>query len=315
MQISVYKCVVYVCTLILIFALTACKENDHLLWVAKKANHTVFVAGVIHDLPEQAATIPRHVMRAFEHADEYVVEAINWPHIVYPVVDKTRDPGLLTLAVLADLEKKGLITTNDSYLLARTPIYYLDPIIQKISLRNRLARGWKHRVESLIYVRGLDTQLFHLAQEKKLKLNSLESPISGEIAWQKNCNTDAHHAEYLKSLAVLSTNQKLFKLQDKYAAHSYEKPFPGDIEFEKKMFAEFEAISTLGKLTLECSAHPRTIAWMPKLKEILAASTQGGVIFIAVGFGHLIYAPSLLQQLKDEGYYVQRIKAHDNFSK
>lgn len=274
-------------------ALAAQRDADPALWVVRDADTTLYLFGTIHFLPKDLAWFDEAVSDAFQASDELMLELlpVDNPAALAPMILKLAvDPDGRTMAqrftppdyaaYVQRLEQIGLpaaaLEPMEPWFIAVTAasLLYakagLDPQSGAEDVLSRAAR-----------TAGKTITAFETPEEQFSLLDS--APEAEQLAGLREL---LHHPD--EALALVRT------MLTQWARGEAE-------ETGRLMNESLKPTPQTARLLLQ----ERNVRWAAQLQRRMA---RPGVVFVAVGAGHLAGPNSVQELLLKAGFQVERIR-------
>jgi uncharacterized protein YbaP (TraB family) len=265
------------------------------MWLAEDDDSKVYLFGSIHVLPEGVRWYTPAIAKAFENAEELVIEskaddASDDKEISDYIETKALLPEgqtldeLLSPADYARLQELVSVLELDEYQIAR-----MQPWLLRIVLTNEIfERSGMQRTL------GVDNLFEQTALRKEMKVSALETPREAMMTL----------AEYPLEVQVRQLSESL----NKTAGNSKDDDFSGllvswamgDIDRNARLIA-----AGMSPLTYRNVVVDRNRKWLPRLEGYLSKPQQTMVV---VGNAHLVGKGNLIDMLKHRGHTVSRIQ-------
>ena len=265
------------------------------MWLAEDQDSKVYLFGSIHVLPEGVRWYTPAIAKAFENAEELVIEskaddASDDKEISDYIETKALLPEgqtldeLLSPADYARLQELVSVLELDEYQIAR-----MQPWLLRIVLTNEIfERSGMQRTL------GVDNLFEETALRKEMKVSALETPREAMMTL----------AEYPLEVQVRQLSESLNKTAD----NSKDDDFSGllvswamgDIDRNARLIA-----ASMSPLTYRNVVVDRNRKWLPRLEGYLSKPQQTMVV---VGNAHLVGKGNLIDMLKHRGHTVSRIQ-------
>jgi uncharacterized protein YbaP (TraB family) len=265
------------------------------MWLAEDQDSKVYLFGSIHVLPEGVRWYTPAIAKAFENAEELVIEskaddASDDKEISDYIETKALLPEgqtldeLLSPADYARLQELVSVLELDEYQIAR-----MQPWLLRIVLTNEIfERSGMQRTL------GVDNLFEQTALRKEMKVSALETPREAMMTL----------AEYPLEVQVRQLSESL----NKTAGNSKDDDFSGllvswamgDIDRNARLIA-----AGMSPLTYRNVVVDRNRKWLPRLEGYLSKPQQTMVV---VGNAHLVGKGNLIDMLKHRGHTVSRIQ-------
>ncbi|MEJ2316550.1 MAG: TraB/GumN family protein [Gammaproteobacteria bacterium] len=265
------------------------------MWLAEDDDSKVYLFGSIHVLPEGVRWYTPAIARAFENAEELVIESKaddstgNMEMSDYIEARALLPKGqtldeLLSPADYARLQELVTILELDEYRISR-----MQPWLLRIVLTNEI---FEHSgMQSTL---GVDNLFEQTALRNEMKISALETPREAMMTL----------AEYPLEVQVRQLSESL----NKTAGESENGDFSGllvswamgDIDRNARLIA-----ASMSPLTYRNVVVDRNRKWLPRLEGYLSKPQQTMVV---VGNAHLVGKGNLIDMLKHRGHTVSRIQ-------
>ena len=265
------------------------------MWLAEDEDSKVYLFGSIHVLPEGVRWYTPAIARAFENAEELVIEskaddsAGDMEMSDYIDARALLPEGqtldeLLSPADYARLQELVTILELDEYRISR-----MQPWLLRIVLTNEI---FEH--SGMQRTLGVDNLFEQSALRNEMKISALETPREAMMTL----------AEYPLEVQVRQLSESL----NKTAGESENGDFSGlllswamgDIDRNARLIA-----ASMSPLTYRNVVVDRNRKWLPRLEGYLAKPQQTMVV---VGNAHLVGKGNLIDMLKHRGHTVSRIQ-------
>ena len=265
------------------------------LWLAEDDDSKVYLFGSIHVLPQGVRWYTPAIARAFENAEELVIEskaddsAGDMEMSDYIDARALLPEGqtldeLLSPADYARLQELVTILELDEYRISR-----MQPWLLRIVLTNEI---FEH--SGMQRTLGVDNLFEQSALRNEMKISALETPREAMMTL----------AEYPLEVQVRQLSESL----NKTAGESENGDFSGlllswamgDIDRNARLIA-----ASMSPLTYRNVVVDRNRKWLPRLEGYLAKPQQTMVV---VGNAHLVGKGNLIDMLKHRGHTVSRIQ-------
>jgi uncharacterized protein YbaP (TraB family) len=265
------------------------------MWLAEDDDSKVYLFGSIHVLPEGVRWYTPAIARAFENAEELVIEskaddsAGDMEMSDYIDARALLPEGqtldeLLSPADYARLQELVTILELDEYRISR-----MQPWLLRIVLTNEI---FEH--SGMQRTLGVDNLFEQSALRNEMKISALETPREAMMTL----------AEYPLEVQVRQLSESL----NKTAGESENGDFSGlllswamgDIDRNARLIA-----ASMSPLTYRNVVVDRNRKWLPRLEGYLAKPQQTMVV---VGNAHLVGKGNLIDMLKHRGHTVSRIQ-------
>jgi hypothetical protein len=265
------------------------------MWLAEDEDSKVYLFGSIHVLPEGVRWYTPAIARAFENAEELVIES------------KASDSGgdtdvsgyiearallpegqtldeLLSPADYARLQELASVLDLDEYQIAR-----MQPWLLRILLTNEIFE--RSGMERTL---GVDNLFEQTALRNEMKVSALETPREAMMTL----------AEYPIEVQVRQLSESLNTTAGDAANDDFSGLLVswamGDIDRNARLIA-----ASMSPLTYRNVVVDRNRKWLPRLEGYLSKPQQTMVV---VGNAHLVGKGNLIDMLKDRGHTVSRIQ-------
>ena len=269
------------------------RNADPALWVVRDADTTLYLFGTVHMLPKDLAWFDGAVARAFQASDELTLELLPQedPAALAPLILKLAvDPSGRTMAQrLNRQDHAAYVAALERIGLPAAPLEPLEPWFIAIT------------AASVLYAKaGLDPQsgaeavLTQAARRTGKPITAFETP-----AEQFSFFDATPEAEQLAGLRELINhpNEALALLR-----RMLEHWARGEAEDTGRLMNDsLKDTPATARLLLS----DRNARWAQRLKQRLA---RPGVVFVAVGAGHLSGANSVPDLLRKAGLQVERVQ-------
>ena len=265
------------------------------MWLAEDDDSKVYLFGSIHVLPEGVRWYTPAIARAFENAEELVIEskaddsAGDMEMSDYIDARALLPEGqtldeLLSPADYARLQELVTILELDEYRISR-----MQPWLLRIVLTNEI---FEH--SGMQRTLGVDNLFEQSALRNEMKISALETPREAMMTL----------AEYPLEVQVRQLSESF----NKTAGESENGDFSGlllswamgDIDRNARLIA-----ASMSPLTYRNVVVDRNRKWLPRLEGYLAKPQQTMVV---VGNAHLVGKGNLIDMLKHRGHTVSRIQ-------
>ena len=265
------------------------------MWLAEDEDSKVYLFGSIHVLPEGVRWYTPAIARAFENAEELVIES------------KASDSGgdtdvsdyiearallpegqaleeLLSPADYARLQELASVLDLDEYQIAR-----MQPWLLRILLTNEIFE--RSGMERTL---GVDNLFEQTALRKEMKVSALETPREAMMTL----------AEYPIEVQVRQLSESLNATAGDAASDDLSGLLVswamGDIDRNARLIA-----ASMSPLTYRNVVVDRNRKWLPRLEGYLSKPQQTMVV---VGNAHLVGQGNLIDMLRRRGHTVSRIQ-------
>jgi len=265
------------------------------MWLAEDEDSKVYLFGSIHVLPEGVRWYTPAIARAFENAEELVIES------------KANDSGgdtdvsdyiearallpegqtleeLLSPADYARLQELASVLDLDEYQIAR-----MQPWLLRILLTNEIFE--RSGMERTL---GVDNLFEQTALRKEMKVSALETPREAMMTL----------AEYPIEVQVRQLSESLNATAGDAASDDLSGLLVswamGDIDRNARLIA-----ASMSPLTYRNVVVDRNRKWLPRLEGYLSKPQQTMVV---VGNAHLVGQGNLIDMLRRRGHTVSRIQ-------
>ncbi len=271
----------------------AARNANPALWVVRDADTTLYLFGTVHLLPKDLTWFDGAVARAFQASGELTLELPpqDDPAALAPLILRLAvDPGGRTMAQrLSAKDHAAYVAALERIGLPAAPLEPLEPWFIAIT------------AASVLYARaGLDPQsgaeavLTQAARRTGKTITAFETPEE-----QFSLLDATPEAEQLAGLRELidRPDQGLAVLR-----RLLEYWVRGEAEDAGRLMNEsLKDTPATARLLLG----DRNARWAQRLKQRLA---RPGVVFVAVGAGHLSGANSVVELLRKAGLQVERVR-------
>lgn len=265
------------------------------MWLAEDEDSKVYLFGSIHVLPEGVRWYSPAIARAFENAEELVIESkaddsSGETEISDYIDERALLPEGQTLDELlspddyARLQELITVLELDEYRVSR-----MQPWLLRIVLTNEIfERSGMQRTL------GVDNLFEQTALSNDMRISALETPREAMMTL----------AEYPLEVQVRQLSESLGKT----AGDSENDDFSGllvswamgDIDRNARLIA-----ASMSPLTYRNVVVDRNRKWLPRLEGYLSKPQQTMVV---VGNAHLVGKGNLIDMLKRRGHTVSRIQ-------
>ena len=276
------------------------RQKKDFLWSLKTDRATIYLLGSFHLLKADAYPLDKDIEAAYRDCKRVVFEAD---------IDAANDPAFQARMLTQGLYPEGQTLEQN---ISKETYSLLEKKLIEVGLTTAQVNRFKPWLCALTVAAvklkrmgfdpqyGIDRYFFNKAKKdgkEKLFLETLDSQIAlfSEVGGNQ---AEAFLRQTLKDLDVVET-----MLPDMVSAWK-----DGDA-------ARFES-----SFTLSFKDHPdiynrfiaqRNRVWVGTIERLLA---QGGASLVVVGAGHLVGPENLLQLLKNKGYTIEQIPAHEGVS-
>lgn len=269
------------------------RDADPALWVVRDADTTIYLFGTVHLLPKGLAWFDEAVATAFQASDELTLELlpIDDPAAVAPLVLRFAvDPAGRTMAQrLSPGEHAAYGQALERLGLPAAALEPMEPWFITMTL------------SALQYVKaGLDPQsgaesvLARAARQAGKRITAFETPE------QQFAMLDATpEAEQLTGLRELLQKPETTR---KLTSQLLEAWARGDAEATGSLLNDSLSRTPQTRRLLLSDRNRR---WAQQLEQRM---TRPGVVFVAVGAGHLTGPDSVQELLRQAGFKVERIR-------
>ncbi|TDW68436.1 hypothetical protein EDF57_101322 [Novosphingobium sp. PhB55] len=261
------------------------------LWKISDRDTTIYLFGTIHILPEELGWFRGPVKRAFRSADQVVTETMtDSPETLQAIFAEKgiRRDGRTLRESLDDTQRENLEKSLSDLGLAVNSFdqfesWYAGLLLSLIPLK---AAGYDQ-------AKGVENQIDAMAKASGVARHPLETAEYqiGLFAALPEASQRAYLSEVLEQLPTLKEDvAKLVKAWRR-----------GRAEELAELLNDDESDETMRKVLIT----DRNQAWAKWLEGRLA---QPGVVFVAVGAGHLAGAGSVQEQLSRDGIRTVRVQ-------
>lgn len=273
-------------------ALGAPRDGDPALWVVRDADTTIYLFGTVHALPKDIAWFDEAVATAFKASGELKMELlpVEDPASLGPIIMKLAvDPNGRTMAQrLAPEDHAAYVRVLREIGLPAEQLEPLEPWF--VAIQATVLMSMKAGIDPKY---GAETVLTEAARKAGKTITAFETPE------QQFAILDAiPEAEQLAGIRDLVHRRDegmkmMSQLIDHWARGEAE-------EAGRLMNDEMKETPEMSRLLLT----ERNLRWAADLKTRLY---RPGVVFVAVGAGHLTGEGSVQSLLQKEGLTVERI--------
>jgi len=265
------------------------------MWLAEDEDSKVYLFGSIHVLPEGVRWYTPAIARAFENAEELVIESkasdSGGDTDVSDYIEarallpegQTLDE-LLSPADYARLQELASVLDLDEYQIAR-----MQPWLLRILLTNEIFE--RSGMERTL---GVDNLFEQTALRKEMKVSALETPREAMMTL----------AEYPIEVQVRQLSESLNATAGDAASDDLSGLLVswamGDIDRNARLIA-----ASMSPLTYRNVVVDRNRKWLPRLEGYLSKPQQTMVV---VGNAHLVGQGNLIDMLRRRGHTVSRIQ-------
>lgn len=265
------------------------------MWLAEDEDSKVYLFGSIHVLPEGVRWYTPAIARAFENAEELVIESkasdSGGDTDVSDYIEarallpegQTLDE-LLSPADYARLQELASVLDLDEYQIAR-----MQPWLLRILLTNEIFE--RSGMERTL---GVDNLFEQTALRKEMKISALETPREAMMTL----------AEYPIEVQVRQLSESLNATAGDAASDDLSGLLVswamGDIDRNARLIA-----ASMSPLTYRNVVVDRNRKWLPRLEGYLSKPQQTMVV---VGNAHLVGQGNLIDMLRRRGHTVSRIQ-------
>ena len=265
------------------------------MWLAEDEDSKVYLFGSIHVLPEGVRWYTPAIARAFENAEELVIESkasdSGGDTDVSDYIEarallpegQTLDE-LLSPADYARLQELASVLDLDEYQIAR-----MQPWLLRILLTNEIFE--RSGMERTL---GVDNLFEQTALRKEMTISALETPREAMMTL----------AEYPIEVQVRQLSESLNATAGDAASDDLSGLLVswamGDIDRNARLIA-----ASMSPLTYRNVVVDRNRKWLPRLEGYLSKPQQTMVV---VGNAHLVGQGNLIDMLRRRGHSVSRIQ-------
>jgi len=265
------------------------------MWLAEDEDSKVYLFGSIHVLPDGVRWYTPAIARAFENAEELVIESkasdSGGDTDVSDYIEarallpegQTLDE-LLSPADYARLQELASVLDLDEYQIAR-----MQPWLLRILLTNEIFE--RSGMERTL---GVDNLFEQTALRKEMKVSALETPREAMMTL----------AEYPIEVQVRQLSESLNATAGDAASDDLSGLLVswamGDIDRNARLIA-----ASMSPLTYRNVVVDRNRKWLPRLEGYLSKPQQTMVV---VGNAHLVGQGNLIDMLRRRGHTVSRIQ-------
>lgn len=259
-----------------------------------KGEDYLYVGGTLHLLSESDYPLPTQYSRAYEQSDLVVFEtdlaALDSPEFLQHMLSSlTYQKGERLTDVLSETTIASLTTHLEKRGLTLQQFNHFKPAMMSMTLSMVELQGMGLTSE------GVDKHFHHTASLEGKPIAWLETPEQqiAFIAQMGQGDADAFMQYTLKDLGQLS--ELLPELKSAWRSGDLDKMYNKSLaDFSQQYPDVFDTLIT-----------QRNNAWMPDLNRYLASPE---VEFVLVGALHLPGNVGVLNQLREQGYEVERVK-------
>lgn len=274
-------------------ALAALRQAKPALWVVRDADTTLYLFGTVHLLPKDLVWFDAEVAKAFQASNELKLELMpqDDPTALAPlIIQHALDPSGRTMAQrLNRNDHAAYVAALQRLGLPAEAMEPMEPWFVTVTTAAML-----YAKAGLDPDSGADQVLAKEARQAGKLITALETPEQ-----QFSLLESTPEAEQLTMLQDLvqrpDVNQSLTrKIVDVWAQ--------GDAEATARLMNEnMKRTPQTSRVLLS----ERNVRWAQQLQERL---TRPGVVFVAVGAGHLTGSDSVQALLSKAGFKVERIR-------
>jgi hypothetical protein len=283
-----------------VFAQAGAQQKKDFLWALKTDRATVYLLGSFHLLKSEAYPLDKNMEAAYRDCRRIVFEAdidgVNAPEFQSRMLTQGLYPEGQTIEQNISKETYGLLEKRLSEVgLTTAQVSRFKPWFCALTL---VVLELKKMGFDPQY--GLDRYFFKKAQRDGKEMLFLETldfqmALFSEL---RSVEAEALLRQTLKDLDVVET-----MLPDMVSAWK-----DGDAaRFESSMNISFKDYPDIYDRFIT----QRNRKWAGTIEQLLA---QGGTTLVVVGAGHLVGSKNLLQLLKNKGYNMEQITAHEGAS-
>jgi len=281
-----------VCGLTTTTAWAKSKDADPALWVMRDADTTIYLFGTVHMLPKDVTWFDGAVAKAFNDADELKLEIlpVDDPATLGPIIMKYAvDPNGRTMAQkLSPQDHASYVKTLQEVGLPAEQLELMEPWfvgLQAVAVLYANA-GYDPKL-------GSEVVLTEAARKMSKTITAFETPE--EQLAILDSTPEAEQLIGLRKLAKQRVEGLSFmaKLIEHWARGNFE-------EAGRLLNDEMKETPETARLLLT----ERNIRWA---KELKARMERPGVVFVAVGAGHLTGGHSVKNLLIKEGFNVEPV--------
>lgn len=286
------KCIVAVFILCLVMAVMVFGETS--VWVAKTDSTTMYIGGTVHLLRETDNPYPPEFDRAYNASEAVVLEA-DYKELIAPEFQQ----ALAAKAVYTDGRTVDSVLSDTAYNL-----------LEKYCAKNGLFLTQMNQFKpSIIVLTLMSMELQKLGVNQQgvdatyyLKAVADEKPRIALETVDEQIRMVTSMGEGNESTFIIYSIEDLEKTDENFdkIVNAWK---TGDIEvLEEMLVGEVEEqFPNLYKTLIV----DRNNNWMPRLRTYLESS---GTEFVLVGTMHLIGKDGVIEQLRDLGYKVKKLK-------
>jgi uncharacterized protein YbaP (TraB family) len=273
--------------------LAAGRVADPALWVVRDADTTLYLFGTAHVLPKDLVWFDKAVARAFQASAELVLELLpqDNPTALAPrLLLLALDPGGRTMAQrLGPEEHAAYVKLLDRIGLPAALMEPMEPWFVSVT-----AAALIYGQAGLDASSGSEAVLARAARRAGKPITALETPE------QQLSTLDAMpEAEQLASLRKLIQNPDQALARVRQMVEHWAR---GDMDQTAQLLNETMAGAPQ---TTRLLLRERNIRWTDQLKERMG---RPGVVFVAVGAGHMSGPDNLRDLLMRAGFRVERMR-------
>ncbi len=274
-------------------AAAVARDADPALWVVRDADTTLYLFGTVHFLPRDLAWFDEAVAEAFQASDELKLEILpldNPAALAPQVIGLALDPTGRTMAQrLGPKEHAAYVQGLTRLGLPAAALEPLEPWFIAISAAVQL-----YSRAGLEPDAGSEAVLAAAARQAGKTITAFETPEE-----QFAILESTPEAEQLTSLRdLLDRPDQAMELTRRIV----EQWARGEAEETGRLLNQaLKATPATARLLLR----ERNVRWAAELRQRLA---RPGVVFVAVGAGHLAGEDSVQELLRRAGLVVERIR-------
>ncbi|MFN6134223.1 MAG: TraB/GumN family protein [Synechococcaceae cyanobacterium] len=274
-------------------ALAALRQAKPALWVVRDADTTLYLFGTVHLLPKDLVWFDADVAKAFQASNELKLELLpqDDPTALAPlIIQYALDPSGRTMAQrLSRNDHAAYVATLQRLGLPAEAMEPMEPWFVTVATAAML-----YAKAGLDPDSGAEQVLAKAARQAGKTITALETPEQQFSLLEST--PEAEQLDMLKDLVQRSDdNQSLTrKIIDVWAQ--------GDAEATGRLMNEtMKRTPQTNRILLT----ERNRRWAQQLQERMA---RPGVVFVAVGAGHLTSSASVQELLGEAGFKVERIR-------
>jgi hypothetical protein len=263
------------------------------LWAVKDADTTIYLFGTIHMLPEGTAWLMPPIAKAFDASDTLVLEVLGTtdPKVTTPIIlEMGYTPGLPPLAERVPADERDELAAAITH--AGVPPQALDAMetwLATMSLSTARIQKLGYGIEG-----GVEYQLSTRAVAQRKRVEGLET-MTEQLGFFDTLPEAEQRTLLVNSLDDIEEIDAVIKS----AVKSWQ---AGDVDAVAALLEDDTRDSPgLAKRLLT----DRNLNWANWIEKRLGSTP--GIVFVAVGSGHLAGKDSVQSMLEAKGLKVERL--------